>query len=123
MEFQIDSSKLNKVIEKYINTELKRLKNWIYGLEDFYDVYGEYDPSYIRAIEYTEGFDVLSITKYPGVSEMNIDVRIYSNVGDFDWDLLTYDLSEKIKTMFSIDAVDINVTEVKRAHEKEKTDI
>lgn len=112
MEFQIDSSKLNKVVEKFMNMELSNLKSWIYSLEDFYDVYGEYDPSYIRAIERAESFDVKEIIRYE--SSAVILVRIYSNVGDFDWDLLTYELSEKIKTMFSLESVDIIVKEIER---------
>lgn len=112
MEFHIDSSKLNKVVEMYINTELKMLRDWIYGLEDFYDVYGEYDPSYIRAIQRAERFDVKEIIRYD--SNVVILVRIHSNVGDFDWDLLTYDLSEKIKKMFSFDGVDMIVKEIER---------
>ena len=112
MEFHIESSKLNKVVEKFINTELSNLKSWIYSLEDFYDVYGEYDPSYIRAIERAEGFDVKEIIRYD--SNAVILVRIRSNVGDFDWDLLTYELSEKIKKMFSFDGVDIIVKEIER---------
>lgn len=116
MKFLITENMFNKVIENYINSELNQLKSWIFSLDNFYDVYGEYDPSYIRAIEYTEKFDVID-TYNDDEDGLFIVVTIYSKVGDFDWDLLIYELEEKIKTMFKKHYVGIKVSKCKRPWE------
>lgn len=113
MKFIITESKLNSVVESYINDELKVLKNWLEetlkdkDYDDIYALYDDYQESFLRSIDRTDKFDVVNIEKFP--NNWIIDVVIYSDYGDFDWDLLIEDLERKIMKMFTIDDVTIRV--------------
>lgn len=113
MKFLITESKLNSVVESYINDELKVLKNWLEetlkdkDYDDIYALYDDYQESFLRSIDRTDKFDVVNIKKFP--NNWIIDVVIYSDYGDFDWDLLIEDLERKIMKMFTIDDVTIRV--------------
>lgn len=116
MEFSIIDEKLIKVIELYLNKELVNLKKWVNGIENLYDVYGEYDESYISGIERADKFDITEITRFD--SNWIIHVIIYSNVGDFNWDLLIYDMERKLESMFNVH-IDITVDGYKWSHKEE----
>lgn len=113
MKFLITESRLNSVVESYINDELKVLKNWLEeslkdkDYDDIYALYDDYQESFLRSIDRTDKFDVVNIKKFP--NNWIIDVVIYSDYGDFDWDLLIEDLERKIMKMFTIDDVTIRV--------------
>lgn len=113
MKFLITESRLNSVVESYINDELKVLKNWLEeslkdkDYDDIYALYDDYQESFLKSIDRTDKFDVVNIEKFP--NNWIIDVVIYSDYGDFDWDLLIEDLERKIMKMFTIDDVTIRV--------------
>lgn len=116
MEFFITDEKLNKVVELFSNKELNRLKKWVSGIESLYDFYGEYDESYISGIEKADKFDVTEITRFD--SNWIIHVIIHSNVGDFNWDLLIYEMERKLESMFNVH-IDITVDGYKWSHKEE----
>ena len=106
MRIIINENKIDKIVETFLNNELERLKIWIYSIDDFSDFYGEYDESYFRGIERADKFDVTEITKFD--SNWIIHVIIHSNVGDFDWEWLIYEMERSLEKIFKLH-IDITV--------------
>ena len=118
MKFLITENKLNNIIENLFNDRLQEMKEYFFENDDTYELYGEYDPSYIKAIINTDKIDVIDVVK--DKYDWWIKIIIHSNVGDFDWGLLEYDLQELAESVFGFKHINVIVKDYKWSKDNEE---
>jgi hypothetical protein len=118
MKFLITENKLNNIIENIFNERLQNMRNYFMENDDTYELYGEYDPSYISAIINTDKIDVIDVIK--DEYDWWIKIIIHSNVGDFDWGLLEYDLQELAESTLGFKPINVIVKDYKWSKDEEE---
>jgi hypothetical protein len=118
MKFLITENKLNNIIENLFNERLQNMRNYFMENDDTYELYGEYDPSYISAIINTDKIDVIDVIK--DEYDWWIKIIIHSNVGDFDWGLLEYDLQELAESTLGFKPINVIVKDYKWSKDEEE---
>ena len=118
MKFLITENKLNNIIENIFNERLQNMRNYFMENDDTYELYGEYDPSYINAVMYTTKIDVIDFIK--DEDGWIIKLILHSTVGDFDWGLLEYDLQELAESTLGFKPINVIVKDYKWSKDEEE---
>ena len=113
MRFLITETKVNNLFENMFNEHLEHMRNYFIENFDTYELYGEYDPSYISAVLFTTKVDVIDVIK--NEDEWVIKLILHSTVGDFDWGLIEYDLQEFAESTFGFKPIYVVVSDYKRS--------